>query len=421
MFKQKDTSKALIPIDSTERTTCRGCGSSDLQLLIDYGLMPLAGGFIKQEEVATRNIAYPLRLARCVKCTLMQVLDTVAPEKIFSQYSYASSTTRTLIDHFEEMGAEIVTDFNARGKLVVEFGCNDGVLMRPLEKAGARMIGVDPSDVALNASRQQGWPLIQDYFNEIVAAQIRAEHGPASIVVGNNVFAHVDDIHAIVRGVATLLDKDGVYVFEVHYQGDLVNTVQFDTVYHEHISYYSVTALVELLSRHKMKVIDVKRIPIHAGSIRVTAAPDASSRSVTQNVIQMLEEEKKLDIGRFVRQVHARRETIRKLITDLHKAGRRIVAYGAAGRMTIMLNYCGLGADVIEYVLDMSPLRQGKIVPGVLIPIVAPEVFHNMLPDYAIMTAWNYEPEIIAKEQTFLKRGGRFIVPLPDVRVIGEV
>jgi hypothetical protein len=294
-------------------------------------------------------------------------------------------------------------------------------LMRPLQKAGAHPIGVDPSDVALQASREQGWTLIQGYFNEDLAIKIRAEHGPARIVVGNNVFAHVDDIHAILRGVTALLEDEGVYIFEVHYQGDLVNTVQFDTVYHEHISYYSLTALVHLLSRHDLKVIDVKRIPIHAGSIRVIAGRQAASRNASQKVAEMLEEEKHLDIDRFIRQVHARRKSIHKLVTDLHQAGRRVVAYGAAGRMTIMLNYCNLGSDLIEYVLDMSPLRQGKIVPGVLIPIVAPEVFQNAFPDYAIMTAWNYEPEIIAKEQDFLKQGGRFIVPLPDVRIIGEV
>jgi predicted TPR repeat methyltransferase len=421
MSAQQSLSQTLIPIDYKTRTTCRGCGSINLQLLIDYGFMPLAGGFMRPDEVTTRNIAYPLRLARCTDCTLMQVLDTVPPEKIFSQYSYASSTTHTLIDHFAEMAQEIVDTFAAQGKLVVEFGCNDGILIRPLRQAGAVAVGVDPSDVALRASQDQDWPLIQDYFNETVAAQVKEKYGPASIVVGNNVFAHVDDIHAIVCGVTALLEDEGVYIFEVHYQGDLINTVQFDTVYHEHICYYSLTALIKLLSQHDMKVIDVQHISIHAGSIRVIVARESSTRPISQRVTEMLESEKKLDIDRFVRQVHARRTSIQKLIGDLHKAGRRVVAYGAAGRMTIMLNYCNLGADLIEYVLDMSPLRHGKIVPGILIPIVPPQIFHEALPDYAIMTAWNYEPEIVAKEQKFLKWGGRFIIPLPDVRIVGEV
>lgn len=413
--------RTQIPVDYRTRTTCRGCGSNNLQMLIDYGLMPLAGGFMKPEDIATHNIAYPLRLVRCTDCTLMQVLDTVPPEKIFSQYSYASSTTRTLIDHFSVMGPEIVKAFSAQGKLVVEFGCNDGVLMRPLLQAGAIAVGVDPSDVAFLASQDQGWPLIKNYFNETIAEQIKTQYGQARIVVGNNVFAHVDDIHAIVRGVTTLLEDDGVFIFEVHYQGNLVNTVQFDTVYHEHICYYSLLSLGSLLAQHDLKVIDVKRIPIHAGSIRVIAARENTKHSISARVHKMLELEKTLDINRFVQQVHARRTSMRKLIGDLKEAGRRIVAYGAAGRMTIMLNYCGLGSEMIEYVLDMSPLRYGKIVPGVLVPIVPPQVFHSALPDYAIMTAWNYEPEIVSKEQKFLKQGGRFIVPLPEIRIVGEV
>jgi len=251
--------RTQIPVDYRTRTTCRGCGSNNLQMLIDYGLMPLAGGFMKPEDIATHNIAYPLRLVRCTDCTLMQVLDTVPPEKIFSQYSYASSTTRTLIDHFSVMGPEIVKAFSAQGKLVVEFGCNDGVLMRPLLQAGAIAVGVDPSDVAFLASQDQGWPLIKNYFNETIAEQIKTQYGQARIVVGNNVFAHVDDIHAIVRGVTTLLEDDGVFIFEVHYQGNLVNTVQFDTVYHEHICYYSLLSLGSLLAQHDLKVIDVKR------------------------------------------------------------------------------------------------------------------------------------------------------------------
>jgi len=397
-------------------STCRACGSNDLELLIDYGEMPLAGGFLLPEE---RSKMYPLRLARCVNCTLMQVLDTIPPDKIFRRYSYTSSTTRTLVEHFAQMGAELVEGENAKGELVVEFGCNDGVLLRPLLAAGAKVVGVDPSDVALRASQKQDWPLINDYFNEAVARQVLAQYGPARIVTGNNVFAHADDLHAILDGVTALLEDDGVFVFEVHYQGDLLNLVQYDTVYHEHVCYYSLTSLTCLLSKHGLKIIDALPIPIHSGSIRVTAARATSKRAGTPSVSQMLESEKNWDVGRFIRQVETRRVSLRRLVEDLSKADRRVVAYGAAGRATILLNYVGLGPDLIEYVVDMSPLRYGRLVPGVLIPIVPPKVFHASPPDYAIMTAWNYEAEIVAKEHTFLAGGGRFIVPLPEIRVVG--
>ncbi len=404
----------------TSRSTCRICESPRLQLLIDYGAMPLAGGFLSPEKAASAP-TYPLRLARCADCTLMQVLDTVSPEDIFSQYSYSSSTTRTLIDHFARMGTELVNLADAKDKLVVEFGCNDGVLLKPLLKAGAKVVGVDPSDVAARASQEQGWPLNRDYFNAESATKVKAQYGAARIVTGNNVFAHTDDLHAIVEGVTTLLEDEGLFVFEVHYQGDLLATVQFDTVYHEHICYYSLTALADLLARHNLHIVEVLKIPIHAGSIRVTAARIGSSWAVKPMVSEMLAAEKLWDIDLFVRQVAVRRDSMLRLVQDLHQAGRRVVAYGAAGRSTIMLNYCGLGADLIEYVLDMSPLRYGKVVPGVQIPIVPPQVFQDNFPHYAIMTAWNYEREIVAKEQPFLTSGGRFIIPLPDIRLVGAV
>jgi SAM-dependent methyltransferase len=382
--------------------------------------MPLAGGFLTRDELA-QQAAFPLRLARCEDCTLMQILDVVPPADIFTQYSYISSTTRTLIDHFAEMGREIVAAERAAGRLVVEFGCNDGILVRPMREAGARVVGVDPSDVALQAGRDGGWPLLQTYFDETAAARVRAEHGQARIVTGNNVFAHVDDLHAIVRGVTTLLEDDGVFIFEVQYQGDLLTLVQYDTVYHEHTCYHSLTALARLLAAHQLRIVDVKRIPIHAGSIRVTAAREGTGRQPAPIVAEMLGAERGWNVDRFGEQVEARRQSLRRLVTDLRRAGRRVVGYGAAGRSTILLNFCGLGPDLVEYVLDMSPLRSGRYVPGVSIPIVPPEAFHANPPDYAIMTAWNYEPEIVRKEQAFLSGGGRFIVPLPDVRIVGAV
>ena len=218
-----------------------------------------------------------------------------------------------------------------------------------------------------------------------------------------------------------LLEDEGVFVFEVQYQGDLLALVQFDTVYHEHTCYHSLTALVRLLAAHGLRIVDVTRIPIHAGSIRVTAARVGTRRQPSPIVADMLEAEQAWRVERFAERCESRRQSLRNLVGDLRKAGRRVVGYGAAGRSTILLNYCSLTPDLVEYVVDMSPLRFGKFVPGVSIPIVPPDVFHRNQPDYAIMTAWNYEAEIVRKEQTFLSNGGRFIVPLPDVRIIGAV
>jgi SAM-dependent methyltransferase len=400
------------------RKACRICGSTDLELLIDYGFMPLAGGFADTPDTSAFAM-FPLRLFRCRRCTLMQVLDVVNPDMVFRNYSYASSTTQTLRDHFAWMGPEIVERAGAKGKLAVEFGCNDGVLMRPLLAAGAKALGVDPSDVAFHASQEQSWPLITAYFTERLAGQIASKYGRAQLITGNNVFAHVDDVHAIVRGVAALLSKEGHFVFEVHYQGDLISLLQYDTVYHEHLCYYSIRSLEELFHPYGLRIAEVRRVPIHSGSIRVTVVRKQSTLADSPSVGRMIEEEQDWDVGNFARQVEVRRGGLRRLVLDLKAAGRRVAAYGAAGRVTILLNYCGLGADLIDYVADASPLRYGRYVPGVGIPIVPPERFRESPPDYAILTAWNCEAEIVAQEQAFLSRGGVFIVPLPDVRLVG--
>lgn len=382
--------------------------------------MPLAGGFLKPAELPSRNVSYPLRLARCVDCTLMQVLEIVSPEKIFTSYSYATSATHSMHAHFSRMGSEIVKAYSAQGELVVEFGCNDGVLLKSMRQAGAKTVGVDPSDVARIASINDGWTLINDYFNEEIARHILREHGRAKIVVGNNVFAHTEDLHTILRGVLELLQEEGLFIIEVYYQGDLIDKTQFDTIYHEHIFYYSLTSLFRLFSRHGLKIVDVQRIPVHSGSIRVTASKKDSSHRPSARVAEMLEQEKDWDVARFVENVLRFRMEFPQFIKRLKDEGRRIGAYGAAGRMTVLMNYCGLGTDLIDYVVDMSPLRYGRLVPGVLLPIVPPEVFQRDPLDYMVMTAWSYEAEILEKERAYLKNGGRFIIPLPELRVVGQ-
>lgn len=382
--------------------------------------MPLAGGFLKPVEEHSRNFSYPLQLVRCVDCTLMQVLEIVSPEKIFTSYSYATSTTHSMLVHFSRMGSEIVKAYAAQDELVVEFGCNDGALIKSMRQAGAMTVGVDPSDVARNTSIKDGWALVNDYFTEETASRILREHGRAKIVVGCNVFAHTEDLHTILRGVLRLLQREGVFIIEVCYQGDLIDKTQFDTVYHEHIFYHSLTSLLRLFSQHGLKIVDVQKIPVHSGSIRITAAKEDSSYRPSARVAEMLEQEKGWDVARFVENVLRFRMEFPQFIKRLKNEGRRIGAYGAAGRMTVLMNYCGLGPDLIDYVVDMSPLRYGRLVPGVLLPIVPPQVFHQDPLDYMIMTAWSYEAEILEKERAYLKNGGRFIIPLPELRVVGE-
>ena len=409
-------SEPIVNVPFKKRNDCRGCRSNRLKIVIDYGPMPLAGSFLASGDVGRERL-FPLTLLRCRDCTLMQVPEVVDPQIIFDQYSYASSTTQTLIGHFADMAHDIVGLGITGDDLVVEFGCNDGVLVRPLRQLGVNVVGVDPSDVARLASEAKGWPLIGGYFNRATASEVLSRHGRAKVIVGNNVFAHVDETDEILAAVSTVLREDGMFVFEVQYQGDLIRDFQFDTVYHEHLCYYSVRSLVTMLGRFDMAIVDVQPIPIHAGSIRVLAAPNRSHRSASPAVERYLDAERHWNIERFAAGVEDRRFTLRKLIQDLRSAGRRVVAYGAAGRATTLLNYCKLDTHLVEYVADMSPLRQGRLVPGVRVPIYPIETFHERYPDYALMTAWNYEPEIIQKERGFLAAGGRFVIPLANVRI----
>jgi len=402
------------------RKSCRVCGAADLELVLDYGAMPLAGGFVPADDPRASEV-FPLHLVRCRDCTLLQVADTVPPDRIFAHYSYASSTNQTLVAHFESVAKELLDLDEPKGGLIVEFGCNDGILLRSLRAAGATVVGVDPSDVARRSSDEQGWPLVPEYFGPEVAVQVRASCGPARIVTGNNVCAHVDDPNVLIAGVSVLLDAEGLFVFEVHYQGDLLELTQYDTVYHEHTCYYSLRSIVRLLARHELKVVDVRRIPIHCGSIHVTAARADSRREPSAIVNAMLAAESAWDVMGFAMRVRSRRDSLRNLVEDLVAAGRRVVGYGASGRATILLNFCGLTPDLVQNVSDLSPLRYGKVVPGVRVPVVPRQVFHDEKPDYAILTAWNYEAEIVRDEQAFLQGRGRLIVPLPDVRMVGAV
>lgn len=377
--------------------------------------MPLAGGFVGADDPRLLQ-RFPLQLLQCRDCTLMQVSETVDPALIFPEYSYASSVNRTLVRHFEGI-AEQIFEISGQDGLVVEFGCNDGVLLSPLVSLGARVVGVDPSDVARRSGDKHGWPLVPAYFGPAVAEDILKEFGPARVITANNVCAHVSDPNTLMEGVALLLADDGFFIFEVHYQGDLIKRTQFDTVYHEHTCYYSLTSIVQLLARHGLEVVDVRNIPIHSGSIHVTAAR-RNAVPASESVDRMIRSEQDWDISGFANRVAARKQTLHRLIADLVEGGHRVVAYGASGRATVLLNYCGLGPDLVEHVSDLSPLRIGKSVPGVGIPIVPRSVFRADPPDYAILTAWNYEPEIVADEQSYLEAGGCFIVPLPDIRVV---
>lgn len=406
------------------REECRVCGSRNLNLFLDYGDMPLAGGFLLREQIPQEKV-YPMDLAVCTDCSLVQILNVVSPDVLFTDYRYLSSVTQTLSQHFRDYAQMLRSDVLPReNPMVVEFGCNDGVLLVPLKELGVRTVGVDAADNVVEVARKRGIEVIYGYFGPDTVSRIIETHGQTDVVTASNVFAHIDDLDEVMKGVDLVLKPEGTFIVEVHYALDLLKTFQFDTVYHEHLCYYSLHALQALYRRFGFRLTDVQHLPMHGGAIRVFAQRESVASEGTKRLRSMWAEEEAMRINdpalyaEFGEKVVKYRDRLVEFIHGRKKKGRSISAYGAAGRSTILFNYCGFGPDLIDYVVDESPFRAGRYVPGVHIPIVPREHFHAHPTDDCLITAWNYREEIVGKEPEFRQRGGKFITPLPTIEVL---
>ncbi|MBL8013977.1 MAG: class I SAM-dependent methyltransferase [Candidatus Omnitrophica bacterium] len=414
-------------MDYISRDSCRICFSKDLVSFLDFGKMPLAGGFIRPEDVSAEKL-YPLTTAFCRHCKEVQILETVPADVLFKDYRYVSSTTTTLSRHFASYAKSMTERFLNHDSLVVEFGCNDGVLLKPFVDLGVRAVGVEPATNIAKLAQRKGCFVINDFFNLNTAANIQRQHGRASLICANNVFAHIGDIHEPMKAIVSLLEPQGVFVFEVHYLLSLLESCQFDMIYHEHMLHHSLMALSYLLGLYEMEIFDVKRISIHAGSIRVYAQKKATGRHpIAGDVLLAMAQEQQRGLDReetfltFGKEVYQKRDGLVQLIDSLLQKGKRIVGYGASGRATVHLNFCKLGAEKIPYVTDESSERRGRLIPGMHNPIVSPEQLRQEQPDFALLFAYNFFEEVMKKEQAFIRKGGRFIVPLPESRVVDPV
>jgi SAM-dependent methyltransferase len=395
------------------RTACRACESRTLEEVIDFGPLPLAGGFLDGPEAAAREKKYPLKIHVCTSCGLVQVLDPVDPEVLFQDYSFSSSTILPLVAHFDAYAQWLVDRFQPRK--VVEFGCNDGVLLKPLEQRGVEAIGVDISQNITDLARTKGLKVITGYFDPEAARRIRDEYGPADIVTGSNAFAHNDCPERILEAAKIVLREGGMLCLEFMYAGDLLEKLQWDTLYHEHLTFYSLSTIRTLLSRYGFTVVDALRLPMHGGSLRVAASnqrgiePGAEAGKILQ-----YESETLLNSAESWRNFGA--VTWRKIaiVKDTFAALSRkstIWAYGAAGKATMWVNAAEMG--YLGAVVDASPLRAGKRMPGTHTQIVPPAEFQKNPPDHMFVTAWNYADLIRAKESWYQ---GVWSTPLPELR-----
>ncbi len=407
------------------RSNCRGCLSDNLVSFLDYGSVPLAGDFITPDQVGS-ELTYPMDLSYCTDCSLVQITNVVSAEELFTDYRYLSSVTSTLMGHFNSYAQTLKNRFfHGKDGLVVEFGCNDGVLLKPLKELGIRAIGIDAAENVVEITRRKGLDARHGYFGHALAQELVEASGQAQVITASNVFAHIDNLDNVLRGVDTLLAEDGTFIVEVHYLRDLVESVQFDTVYHEHLCYYSLRSLNHLFGRFGLEIVDAERLPMHGGSIRVYGSRQAfAPGKCSERLARLTEEEEAAGLHSletfevFGEASRRQRLEIRDMVLSRKAVGRTVCGYGAAGRATTLLNYCGIGHETLDYIVDESPSRIGRYVPGVRVPVVNRDHFHANPVDDCLLTAWNYRDEIIAKEPTFTAKGGVFLAPLPKQEII---
>jgi len=402
-----------------KRSICRFCKSRKLIKFLDFGYMPHAGNYLKPWEVG-KEYYYPLRIFFCKSCGLIQNLDIISSETLFKNYHYLSSVSLT--KHFQEYAEEVKKKFLNENSFIVEIGSNDGVLLSPLLKMGYKVLGVDPAVNVGRIAKKKGINVVFDYFGVKVADRILKKNGKADVILANNVLAHIDNMDNVFSGISKLLKSDGVLIFEVHYFPDLLKMMQYDFFYGEHLSYYNLSTLNPFLNKFNLEIFDVKKMSIHSGSIRVYAKFKTNNKLKIEVSVGKL---KKYECGlghvdekilkNFDLKIDKHRVNIKRLLLGIKKSGSRIVGYGAGGRANTFLSTCGIGNDILDYIVDESLERQGRFTPGTHIPIVSPEIFRKDSVKYVLLLAWNYKKEIIKKERAFVKNGGKFIVSFPGI------
>jgi len=408
---------------------CLLCGGGKVDEVLDLGKTAPANNFLKPEEAAAGGeTLYPLRLGLCRACGHAQLLDLVPPPAMFDHYLYMSSASSTLTDHLHGLAAKIVRslDLGASG-LVVDVGCNDGTLLEGFGKAGIeRRQGVDPAANLAETARAKGAEVTTGYFDLALARRLRDTHGPASVLTMTNTFPHIPDLSGLMQAIEIMLDEDGVFVLEAHYLMDLLDLCAFDTIYHEHVSYWALTPMQALFAAHGFEVFDVERLPIHHGQLRVWAGRKGR-RPVAPAVAALaaLEAERGLTTKAPFETLAARIEDIRSnlldLIAETRARGGWVAGYGAPAKGNTMIAFFGLGPDDLDYIADRNTLKQGRVTPGSHIPIVAPDRILEDRPDLVIVFAWNFAEEIARQFSDYLGSGGRMVVPIPALQDLEAV
>lgn len=403
---------------------CLVCGVEDVEEFLDLGRTALANKFLAQDELDGPEPSYPLRVGFCRGCTHVQLTERVPPSAMFDDYLYISSASDTLRAHFADLSTHLVERLGlGADDLVIDIGCNDASLLRSFREHGVRTLGVDPAVNLAELAADHGVERYTGYFDSSSAKEILERWGEASLITATNTFPHIPELRDFMRGIDTVLAPEGTFVVEAHYLVDLLDQIAFDTVYHEHVSYWALGPMTRLFADCGFEVVDAQRLPLHHGQLRAYARRAGVSEP-TAAVEAILAEERERGVDRlatweaFGDRVRAIRDDVVGTLSRLKAEGHRLAAYGAPAKGSTLLEYMEIGPETLNFIADRSPLKQGRYMPGSHIPIVAPERLLEDRPDYVLLLAWNFEEEILRQQAEFRAGGGKFIVPVPEVRIV---
>lgn len=417
-MKQDDSSYGL-------QKNCRSCGNVQLKQILSLGKSPLANNLLSNEDLTAEEEMFPLDVVYCNNCHLCQLSYVVHPKKMFSNYLYVTSTTDTFKKHFEIMAKSIAKDFGlVSNSLVVDIGSNDGLLLKKFKEIGIRVVGVESAENICEIARINGVDTLCGFFDENIVSNILNMKGRADIITANNVFGHIHNIKDLAKNVKKLLKEGGVFIIEVQYLLDTIKNLTFDNIYHEHLSYFSVISLIEFFKRQEMDLFKVEHVDAHGGSIRVFIQKKGGIYKKDKSVNEFLESERIFGLDKleayqkFASQIYGLRDRIRDFTIKAKSEGKKIIGYGAPAKATTLLNFYNLNSKHIDYIIEDNPLKQGKIIPGVRIPIVSKQSLVNIDPDYIYLLAWNFADEIMQKNAFLKQNGAKFVIPSAELKVI---
>ncbi len=404
---------------------CRICSSTDLKLVLDLENQPPANALIDKNMLDNVEEKFPLRLFWCNDCFLVQLLDIVNKEFLFKNYLYMTSASTPIVNHFSEYAKSIHKFFldSKDNPLVVEIGSNDGSLLSEFKKLGTSILGIEPASNLSKIANDSNITTINEFFSINIAKEI-INSNQVSVVVANNVIAHIENLHDLVEGIKIIIGDKGIFIFEVPYLIDFIKKLEFDTIYHEHLSYFSILPLIKLMSQFGLEIFNVEKYDVHGGSLRIFVSKK-SNFEINNSVQKFIDEEYKFGLNDFVVyekfaiKVYELKKNLKKILLQLKKENKSIFGYGASAKGNVLLNFCNIDNKLLDFIVDTTPLKQGKYTPGTHIPVISPEkITKRGKNDVALLLAWNYKSEILEKEKKFREKGGKFLIPIPFPNLI---